>query len=314
MSHDCKGASCNPLDLFRRIYVPSLMRVSRFSIGFLATTAAFAQTPDKRWEFEVASVKPSAPLDQSVHIGVRADGARLFCTALSLKDYLRVAYKVKDFQISAPEWMAGQRFDIAATIPEGGRDKVPEMMRNLLADRFHLVLHKESKEFAVYGLVVGKEGPKLKESPIDPDAKDVDPTKVAVSASGGRGGTTVSLGNGSAFSFGNNKIEGTKLDMTSFADTLARFVDRPVVDMTNLTGKYDFSIEMSPEDFRGMNIRAAIVAGVQLPPEVVKQALENSTGDSLFSAIQALGLRLDRRKAPLEVLVIDKADKTPTDN
>jgi uncharacterized protein (TIGR03435 family) len=285
--------------------------------ALVAGTVLSAQTAPKRMQFEVASVKPSPPIDQSVKIGVHLDGSRIFCTALSLKDYLRMAYDVKDFQIQAPEWMASLRYDIAATLPAGApASGVREMIQSLLADRFHLAFHRESKEFAVYGLVVGKDGAKLKESKIDPDTLTADASKpvVNVAVSGGRGGMNLNLGNGSAFAFGNNKIEGTKLTMLAFADTIARFVDRPVVDMTNLKGNYDFTIEITPEDFHGMTIRSAIAAGVSLPPEVVKQALEGGAGDSFFSAIQTLGLRLDRRKAPLEVLVIDRADKDPTDN
>ena len=101
--------------------------------------------------------------------------------------------------------------------------------------------------------------------------------------------------------------------MPAFADTLARFVDRPVVDMTELKGSYDFALEFTPEDFRAMMVRAAITAGVALPPEAMR-ALEGVSGNSLFAGIQSLGLKLEGRKAPLEVLVIDHAEKVPTDN
>jgi uncharacterized protein (TIGR03435 family) len=101
--------------------------------------------------------------------------------------------------------------------------------------------------------------------------------------------------------------------MPAFADLLARFVDRPVVDMTALKGSYDFGMDFTPEDFRAMMVRGALTAGVALPPEAMR-ALEGVSGNSLFSAIQTLGLKLDRRKAPLEVLVIDRAEKVPTEN
>jgi uncharacterized protein (TIGR03435 family) len=90
-------------------------------------------------------------------------------------------------------------------------------------------------------------------------------------------------------------------------------VDRPVVDMTGLTGKYDFTLQFTPEDYLAMTIRSAIVAGVSLPPEALKY-LQGAGDESLFSSIETLGLKLDPRKTPLEVLVVDQIDKTPTAN
>ena len=94
-------------------------------------------------------------------------------------------------------------------------------------------------------------------------------------------------------------------------DVLARFTDRPVIDMTNLKGIYDFVLDFSPEDFRAMGIRAAIASGATIPPQVLQQ-VESASGDSLFNAVEKLGLKLDSRKAPIEVLVIDHAERTPT--
>jgi len=166
----------------------------------------------------------------------------------------------------------------------------------------------------VYALVAGKGGLKMKESPPDSDAESAGPAKsVDVTATGGRGGTTINFGKGSYFSFADNRLEAKKLTMVAFAETLARYVDRPVVDMTELKGNYDFVIEFSPEDYRAMLIRSAVTAGVSLPAEALK-LLDSGSGDSLFAGIQGLGLKLEARKAPLEVLVIDHAEKTPTEN
>jgi uncharacterized protein (TIGR03435 family) len=151
----------------------------------------------------------------------------------------------------------------------------------------------------------------MKEWPPDPDAANA--AAVDVKVSGSREGTTLDFGRGSTFSFGNTRIDCRKLTMPAFADLLARFVDRPVVDMTALKGSYDFGMDFTPEDFRAMMVRGALTAGVALPPEAMR-ALEGVSGNSLFSAIQILGLKLDRRKAPIEVLVIDPAEKVPTEN
>jgi uncharacterized protein (TIGR03435 family) len=110
-----------------------------------------------------------------------------------------------------------------------------------------------------------------------------------------------------------NKFTARKLPMASFAEVLARFEDRPVVNMTGLTGRYDFDLEFTQEDYMAMLIRSAIAAGVTLPPEALRM-LSGSSGDSLLNALEKLGLKLENRKAPLEVLVIDHIEKAPTEN
>jgi uncharacterized protein (TIGR03435 family) len=268
-------------------------------------------------EFEVASIKPSGPsAPGKANIGLHIDGAMVRYAALSLDLYLGMAYNLKNYQISAPDWMAADRWDITAKLPEGADPKkIPEMLQALLRDRFQMKMHRETKEFPVYGLIVGKGELKLKESPADPPAASGEPPKrdVNVAANGSSAGAVVTYGNGSYFTIGDNKFMGKKLPTAIIADALARFADRPVVDMTNLKGNYDFSMEFSPEDFRAMMIRAAVAQGMVLPPEALK-LVDASSGDTLFTAVEALGLKLESRKAPLEMLVIDQALKTPTEN
>ncbi len=280
------------------------------AIGFAFSTCIFAQ---QRLEFEVASVKPAGPMPVgTMAIGVHIDGAQVTCNFFSLRDYIRLAYRVKDYQIVAPEWMASQRFDVVAKIPAGVPSaKVPEMMKALLEDRFQLKSHTDKKEFAVYGLTAPKGAGKLKESVVE--AGETPKDTVNVSAGGSEKGTNVNLGNGSSFSFGSGKLDAKKVTMTTLADLLARFVDKPVVDMTGLTGNYDVLINISPEDFQAMQIRAAIVAGVQLPPQV-QQMAATSIGDSLHIGMEALGLKLEQKKAPLDTLIVDAAEKTPSAN
>ena len=155
----------------------------------------------------------------------------------------------------------------------------------------------------------------MKESPLDPDADSGGPARgaVNVTASGGRGGTTVNFGRGSSFTFANNRMEARKLTMVSFADVLGRYVERPIVNMTERAGNYDFTLALSPEDYGAMMIRSALSAGVVLPPQALL-LLDGASGDSLFNSLQTLGLKLEPRKAPLEVLVIDHASRVPTDN
>jgi uncharacterized protein (TIGR03435 family) len=268
-------------------------------------------------EFEVASIRPSAPSVQGQAIGgLHIDGAMVRYSGLSLKLYLGIAYDLKNYQISAPDWMASDRWDITAKLPDGSDPKqIPEMLQALLRNRFQLKMHRETKEFPVYGLIIGKGGLKLKESLADPvaEAGETPTQSVNVAAIGGGAGTIVTYGNGSYLTLGDNKFEGKKLPMSTIAAALARFADRPVVDMTDLKGTYDFTMEFSPEDFRAMMARATIAQGSVVSVDASK-LLDASSGDTLFNAVEKLGLKLEPRKAPIEMLVIDQALKTPTEN
>lgn len=187
------------------------------------------------------------------------------------------------------------------------------MLQALLADRFQVQLHRETKEFPVYALEVASGGLKMKELPADPEAENEEKGTVSVGGGGNGLGATISLGKGSFFTIGAAGFEIKKLRMDQFADSLARFMDRPVLNMTNLKGSYDFTLELSPEDRNAMLIRSAIAAGVVLPPQVLR-ALDFASGDSLANGLRKVGLTLESRKAPIEILVIDSAQKTPTEN
>jgi len=284
-------------------------------LGFVASVALFGQVPPARTEFEVASIKPSSPDEfNQAGAGVHIDGSQVSYKFLSLDEYIVVAYRVKRYQISGPEWMASARFDITAKLPAGGSAKdVAVMLQALLEDRFQIKMHRESKEFPVYGLVLDKGGLKMQESAPDPPKDQNNRPGFNAGSSTRPGGVTVDLGNGAFFTFANNKIEGRKMTAANLGPALSAFMDRPVVDMTDLKGKYDFVLELSPEDFTAMGIRSAIAAGVPLPPQAI-QIAEAASGDSLTSALEKLGLKLESRKAPMEVLVIDQAEKTPSDN
>src|ERR1051326_989002 len=124
----------------------------------LAVSAAVAQTPPAKLAFEVASIKPAGPLDPAAimsgkaHIGMKIDAARVDIGMFAISDLIRTAYKLKSFQLVSPDWMNGmaaQRFDIMAKMPPGtNKDQVPEMLQTLLAERFKLEFHKETKDHA----------------------------------------------------------------------------------------------------------------------------------------------------------------------
>jgi uncharacterized protein (TIGR03435 family) len=102
--------------------------------------------------------------------------------------------------------------------------------------------------------------------------------------------------------------------MASLAGILERFVDRPVIDATSAKGSYDLSFDLAPEDYRVMLIRAAVAAGLVMSPDALRTLDGSPTPRSLFDGLAKFGLRLESRRAPLDVLVVDSVRKTPTDN
>ncbi len=278
----------------------------------------FGQAQSPKLEFEVASVRPSptASGGDRVDIGVHTDGSQVHINSLPLRDYIARAYRVKVYQVSGPEWLTSERFDVSAKLPAGTTaEQIPEMLQTLLADRFQLKMHREKKDLPVYAIILGKPPLKLTATPPDgsnPDA--VVPKGTAnVAATGSAAGVSVDMGNGSYYQFANNKFEIKKVDMDRLATVLERYVDRPIVNLTELKGNYDLTFNVTQEEYQTMLIRVAVNAGVILPPQVT-QMLDNASIASLIDGFQQLGLRFDTRKAPLDLLVIDQVLKTPTEN
>lgn len=292
--------------------------MNRTALAILTAAAAFGQTSPKpedspRPEFEVATIRPSAQsLTDGATAGVHIDGAQFRSAALTLKDYIGMAYRIKLYQISGPDWIGSDRFNISATLPPGTANQLPEMMQRLLEDRFQIKIHHEKKDFPVYVLEVAKGGVKMQESAPDPNAEDAK-APLTIAGSGSAQGISVNLGRGSSYAFANNKFEAKRVPMATLAAVLERFMDRPIVDMTDLAGAYDVSLPVTDEDYRVMLIHAGVNAGVSLPPQALR-LLDGASTPSLFDALQKLGLKLDARKAPLDMVVVDDVRKTPTEN
>src|SRR5262244_1279272 len=144
------------------------MSITEIAVRILFLTAAFVQ--NTRPAFEVASIRPTvnAPR-QAVAAAGTTSGTQFRIAGLTIRDYISLGYSVKLNQISGPDWITTERFDIAATLPEGSLpDQVPSMMQTLLEDRFELKTHREKKEFPVYALRVSSGGLKTNEIPSDP--------------------------------------------------------------------------------------------------------------------------------------------------
>jgi len=276
----------------------------------LVSSAALAQ--DKP-AFEVASIRalddPSA-----VRIGFQATGSQVRIAGMSVKDLLIVAYGIKPQQIEGPDWIGQLRFSVTATIPEGvPGSKVPEMLQTLLADRFQVKQHRETKDLPVYVLGVSKNGARLTESVKDPNAPAAPPDTVTVTAGGNTSGAGVNLGGGRSFNLADNQIQIRGMTMGDVAETLTRFVDRPVVDQTALPNAYDLTLDLTPDEFNAIRIRSAVNAGVPLPPQAMR-LLDNASPDTLSAPLSKFGITFEARKAPLEVVVIDSVLKAPTEN
>ena len=285
------------------------MRLLRETILTILTIAAApAQT-----KFEVASIRATPPGNpEQGKAGLRIDGSQVRYSGLTLRDYIGIAYKVKLYQISGPDWITSEKFEIGAKIPDGvSASQVPAMLQSLLEERFHLQSHLEKRDYPVYALIPGKGGSKLTESATDPATERTG--AAAMDASGSRDGVSLSLPNGAFFNFSSSALECRNLSMPLFADTLGRFLDRPVVDLSGLNKTYDFKIPVTADDFNAMNIRAALSAGVSLPPQALR-LLDSGSNDSLFTGMEKLGLKFDARKAPLDFLVVDHMEKAPSEN
>jgi uncharacterized protein (TIGR03435 family) len=219
--------------------------------------------------FEVASIRLHK--EPVMRVGTGVSGPRFTAEAMSLENLITYAYDLKDYQVSGvPAWGAAttnaDRYDISAKADGEGtlsRDQARVLLRSLLADRFQLKFHQGTKELPVYLLVVAKGGSKLKESP--PDAQ-----------------TMMRMGGAKGI-----EITATKENIAMLVNQISNHngVDRPVLDRTQLTSNYDFTLSWTENDTDAVSI-----------------ALE-----------EQLGLKLEPAKAPIEILVIDHAEK-PSDN
>jgi uncharacterized protein (TIGR03435 family) len=261
-------------------------------------------------------VKPAPPLDTSkgVIFGRQIDGAQVRFTQTSLRDLIRIASAVRDYQIEAPSWLASARFHVSGKVPDGcTQAEVPAMLQALLAERFGLKAHHASKELAVYALVARGGERKIKQSPREPgdDERANAPQQVKLAGGGGRGGV-VDYGGGSYFALPHYRMEGRKLTMEVFASLLGNMTDRPVLDRTGLAGRYDFDVEFGEEDYDALTIRAGMSIGEAASQRDLQQLA--STGDPLPKALRRLGLDLKPARGRVDVVVVDEIRKDVTEN
>ena len=271
-------------------------------LAILAGCQAHAQS-DATVEFEVVSIKPSPPPGGTIFVKCdggpgSADPTLFHCQNLSLTNLISRAYQLNYDQVSGPDWLRWQMFDLMAKVPAGtDDDQFRAMLRNVLAERFKMTAHRDSKELTVFDLVVAKGGPKLKatENSALAPASAYGDTEGAPAAPrldkdgypslGGRPGFTMMRGRARVFQ--------PKWTLEALAGMLTGQLGRPVTNATGLTGLYEISLYWSSDS----------------------GSADNDGAPTLMRAIQEqLGLRLEPRKGVVDFLAIDHIEKVPTAN
>jgi len=261
---------------------------------FIAPSSGLGQD-DAKLQFEVASVRPSAPPGRGGYCrgGPGTDDPGfVVCQNWHLISLVTTAYDVDYFRVSAPEWMHDLRYDVRARVPEGTTKKqLSAMWQNLLAERFKLVVHRETKESQIYDLLVAKSGPKLKAAAATP-AKGSSRNYAQLKLDGDG---YPAFGPGHPGMAWSSDFAGMYFPQRS-VEWLAAYVSAqlasPVNDKTGLSGKFDISL-------RWVSDRLAETGG----------------GPTLIQALRdQLGLHLESKKGPVEFLIVDHAERSPIDN
>jgi len=288
------------------------------------------QAPTDKPQFEVTSIKArSGPVTV---IGITNRGGRFVATGFSLKMLVGRGYAVPELRVvGGPSWVDTDRYDIEAKAPEGPQAPLQPMLQAMLEDRFKLKVHKETRELPVYELIVAKSGLKMKLSDDQTPPPPLVPGNPGPGiAAGGRGpgpgpgaGPGAGPGPGAPNPFGagprprgtagrgsiNGRMtfEGSAVPVQTLIGTLQGMVDPPVIDKTGLTGLFDIKLQWVP--------------GAEAPPSpfgpnpnAPPPPPPDNSAPTIYTALQEqLGLRLESTKGPVEVVVIDSAQK-PAEN
>jgi uncharacterized protein (TIGR03435 family) len=288
------------------------------AIAVLVTSiAAVGQSPTAGPRFDAASIRLATLSAAGPVRGARrrANPSRVELLGTTLPQLIRAAHRLEAYQeVTGPEWIRRRYFDVIATLPEGAtRDQIPEMLQALLADQLKLVMRRENREQPVCLLSVGKNGPKLKEVPADATPEPVithsDGRMLVVRMNTPHGYLTYSRLNGTVI------LEAPKITLPELANTLGKEVKMPVLDRTGLQGFYEVSLFVPGASLRsahavsqgedGFGLDSALIPGIPL-------ALEPE-GVSIFKSIERIGLKLEKRKVPLEHFIVESAEQNPSD-
>ena len=264
-----------------------------------------ADVPNETFSYDVASIKPEKSGSMMFRVLNTPDG---FSATSTVQMIIRVAYGIEDNQISgAPGWVSSEKYEVDAKMDQATADKLKKlgqaqaepvrqhMLQTLLADRFKLTVHRETKELPIYSLVVAKGGSKLHE------AKPGDTYPNGIKAPDGRSAPT----GAHLMRMGRGELTAQSLGMEQIAHLLTQQTGRTVVDNTGLKGNYDFTLHWTPDE------SSPTLNGPGAGPD---SSTSSESGPSIFTAIQEqLGLKLESQKGSVEILVIDHVEK-PSEN
>ncbi|MGB7762860.1 MAG: TIGR03435 family protein [Bryobacteraceae bacterium] len=311
--------------------------------ALLVSGIAFGQQA-KKPEFEVASIKPAAmdryELQQrartgGVRTGERINGIRAEYIYVTLRMLIASAYEVRWGQVDGPpELLDGERFDTVCKMPAGSqKEEAPLMLQSLLADRFRLVAHRETREQDVKALVVGKDGVKygvnLRELPSETtvnagDTKDESPEgsghavprmkprnyfmqmgTVGITAMPGPDASSVRVEYGGM----------TMADLAAYLGTMAIAGGRKVVDMTGLSGHYDMFLDIPLTELTGAVVIKTDAHDASVPePPPGEAGADPGIAPTLQQSLKRLGLELRNQRAPVEHVIVERVEKMPTEN
>jgi len=272
-----------------------------FMAGWIALTvpSAMAQTSPQPSAFDVATIKPSNTAVGAMGLGKSSPNG-ISLINVTAKALISNAYGIKDDLISGgPGWVKSSEYDVEAKVlstggadtPRLNRNQIRPMMQALLADRFKLVVHNETKELPIYELTIAKGGPKLHE------AKPGDTYSNGLKGPDGVPPAGMMM-------IMNGKFTGQGIALSGLVDTLSRELHRTIVDKTGLTGKYDITLQIPREEH---NAPGDDPTGSASPPP-------DASGPTLFTIVEEeLGLKLNSTKGPVKTLVIDHIER-PSEN
>ena len=217
-------------------------------------------------QFEVASIKPHSRVEGATNISITRDSGRLTYSGLTVRGLILEAYGLKVYPLSSgPDALFTDRYDVIAKVsPDASKEQRMLMLQALLAERFKLAVHRETRELPIYALVAGKNGPKFRAADDDGSAAET-----------GRGD--------------GHQIKAHHISMKLLAATLQGYIGDTVIDETGLTGLFDLNLDFNVDESKSFE------------------------GPTIFDAVQRVGLRLEARKGPVEVVVIDHVEK-PSEN
>lgn len=238
---------------------------------------AAQQTPSLP-SFDVASIKPSQILREGGRGGrrerIEAPPGSLIMGSVRFSTLVRWAYDVLDYQVTGPGWINDERYDLSAKAADPvAEPELRKMLQSLLAERFRLTIHRQTREMNAYVIVIGKNGPKMQPSQTQGES--------SIRPNGVMG------------------VVAERADLREMLSMLSQALQAPVIDQTGLKGRYDFKVDMSPYITPEM-------LSAKGPPDIA--------GIAIIALQEQLGLKMESKKVPVEMIIVDRAEKTPVEN